>query len=195
MVAIETRRHPGRRAFFHPFPSVRAAGRPGRGARLDAGPPARHELPAGGDLERLVRNGRRPDVPHAGALAADSGCPRYGGPGEANGRNGAGVTSRRSGASVAARLSRLIIVIFVLSGIAASAPALDFTAEEERRILRHGPWPPVSRPDPSNRGFRQTGRHRIRSGAVLRSAPVVLRRGLLRNLPPTGPGLDRRLAA
>ncbi|MCE2491458.1 MAG: hypothetical protein J4F40_02450 [Alphaproteobacteria bacterium] len=32
-----------------------------------------------------------------------------------------------------------------------SAPALEFTAEEERRILRHGPWPPASRPDPSNR--------------------------------------------
>jgi len=61
------------------------------------------------------------------------------------------VTPRRSGASVAARLSRFIIVIFVLSGFAASAPALDFTAEEERRILRHGPWPPTSRSDPSNR--------------------------------------------
>ena len=81
MVAVGTRRHPGGRAFFHPFPSVRAAGRPGRGARLDAGPPARHELPARGDPERLVRNGRRPDVPHAGALAADSGCPRRGGRG------------------------------------------------------------------------------------------------------------------
>ena len=32
-----------------------------------------------------------------------------------------------------------------------AAAALDFTAEEKRRILRHGPWPPASRPDPSNR--------------------------------------------
>ena len=39
----------------------------------------------------------------------------------------------------------------MLSGIAAPAPALEFTAEEERRILRHGPWPPALQPDPSNR--------------------------------------------
>ena len=58
---------------------------------------------------------------------------------------------RRSGASVASRLSGLTIVICILSGIAAPAPALDFTAEEEHWILRHGPWPPASRPDPSNR--------------------------------------------
>ena len=42
-------------------------------------------------------------------------------------------------------------------------------------------------------GVRPAGRHRLRPGAVLRSAPVVLRHGLLRNLPPAGPGLDRRL--
>jgi len=69
------------------------------------------------------------------------------------------VTLRRSGASVAARLAAglsgfpiafcLLAGIGMLSGIA--APALDFTAEEKRRILRHGPWPPVLRPDPSNR--------------------------------------------
>ena len=39
----------------------------------------------------------------------------------------------------------------MLSGIAAPAPALEFSAGEERRILRHGPWPPALRPDPSNR--------------------------------------------
>ena len=72
------------------------------------------------------------------------------------------MTPRRSGAFVAARLaaglSGLPIVLCILSGIALSgiaapapAPALDFTAEEVRRILRHGPWPPASRPDPSNR--------------------------------------------
>ena len=67
------------------------------------------------------------------------------------------MTPRRSGASVAARLaaglSGLPIVFCILSGVAAPVPAsaLDFTAEEVRRILRHGPWPPASRPDPSNR--------------------------------------------
>ena len=68
---------------------------------------------------------------------------------------------RRSGASVAARLaawlSGIPIALCVFSGIAmlagivAPAQALEFTAEEKRRILRHGPWPPASRPDPSNR--------------------------------------------
>ncbi len=65
------------------------------------------------------------------------------------------MTSRRSGASAAARLaaglSGLAIVFCLLSGFAAPAPALDFTAAEERRILRHGPWPPALQPDPSNR--------------------------------------------
>ena len=65
------------------------------------------------------------------------------------------MTPRRSGASAAARLaaglSGLAILFCLLSAIAAPAPALDFTAEEERRILRHGPWPPASQPDPSNR--------------------------------------------
>ena len=61
------------------------------------------------------------------------------------------MTPRRSGASAAVRLSGFLISLCMLSGIAAPAPALDFTAEEERRILRHGPWPPASQPDPSNR--------------------------------------------
>ena len=60
-------------------------------------------------------------------------------------RNGAGATPRRPGASVAVRLSVFTIVVATLSGIAApaAAPALDVTAEEERRILRHAPWPPA----------------------------------------------------
>ena len=61
------------------------------------------------------------------------------------------MTSRRSGASVVAGLSGVLIAACALSGIAQPAPAPDFTPEEERRILRHGPWPPASRPDPSNR--------------------------------------------
>ena len=48
-------------------------------------------------------------------------------------------------------LAGLSIAFGLLSGIATPAQAFDFTAEEVRRILRHGPWPPASRPDPSNR--------------------------------------------
>ena len=65
------------------------------------------------------------------------------------------MTPRRFGASVAVRLSGLAIAVCLISGIASPvlAPAglLDFTAEEERRILRHGPWPAPSEPDPSSR--------------------------------------------
>ena len=61
------------------------------------------------------------------------------------------MTPRRSRAFAAARLAGLTIAICILSGMAVPAPALDLTAEEERRILRHGPWPPASQPDPSNR--------------------------------------------
>ena len=62
------------------------------------------------------------------------------------------MTPRRSGAPVAARLAAglagFAIVFGMVSGTA--APALDFTAGEKRRILRHGPWPPAPAPDPSN---------------------------------------------
>ena len=67
------------------------------------------------------------------------------------------MTPRRSGPSAAARLTARLsgfsIVICTLFGIVApaSTPALELTAEETRRILRHGPWPPATRPDPSNR--------------------------------------------
>ena len=128
-----------------PLAPVRAGGRPGRGARPDAGPPAGHERPARGEPER-VGSGRRPDVPHAGAPAAGIGCARPGGPREADRRNGAGVTPRRPDASVAVRLSAFAIVVATLLGIAApaAAPTLHVAAEEERRILRHGPWPAAS---------------------------------------------------
>ena len=136
---------PARRRGDDPAAPVRAAGRPGRGARPDAGPPAGHERPARGEPER-VGNGRRPDVPHAGAPAAGMGCARRGGPREADRRNGAGATPRRSGASVAVRLSVFAIVVAALLGIPApaAAPTLDVTAGEERRILRRGPWPAAS---------------------------------------------------
>ncbi len=52
---------------------------------------------------------------------------------------------------LAAGLAGLSIAFCMLSGIAAPVSALDLTDEEKRRILRHGPWPPAARPDPSNR--------------------------------------------
>ena len=63
------------------------------------------------------------------------------------------MTSRRSGASVSAPVSGFPVLVLMLSCIAVSAPApaLGLTAEETRRILRHGPWPPTLQPDPSNR--------------------------------------------
>ena len=94
-----------------------------------------------GDPGRVVRNGRGSPLPHAGALGADSGRSRRGGPGDADLRNDTGVTPRRSSASVAARLiarrSGFPVAICILSGIAALLPspasALDFTPEERRR--------------------------------------------------------------
>ena len=41
------------------------------------------------------------------------------------------------------------VVLFVAAIGAASA--VDFTPQEVRAILRHGPWPPAWNPDPSNR--------------------------------------------
>ncbi|MDE0274862.1 MAG: cytochrome-c peroxidase, partial [Defluviicoccus sp.] len=52
---------------------------------------------------------------------------------------------------LAVGLAGLSTAFGLLFGLAAPAPALDFTAEEVRRILRHGPWPPASPPDPGNR--------------------------------------------
>ena len=65
------------------------------------------------------------------------------------------MTPRRSRAPAAARLAAglagLAVAFCLIPGLAAPAPASGFTAEEKRRILRHGPWPPAPRPDPSNR--------------------------------------------
>jgi cytochrome c peroxidase len=43
------------------------------------------------------------------------------------------------------------VVVVLLVAVAGSAHALDFTPQEVRAILRHGPWPPAWNPDPSNR--------------------------------------------
>ncbi len=48
---------------------------------------------------------------------------------------------------------RFFLVGFCIQIAAAALPAgaVEFTAAERRKILRHGPWPPASTPDPSNR--------------------------------------------
>ncbi|MCX7962180.1 MAG: cytochrome-c peroxidase, partial [Burkholderiales bacterium] len=45
----------------------------------------------------------------------------------------------------------LAAAVALLAAASAAAQLLDFTAEERRALLRHGPWPPPWRPDPSNR--------------------------------------------
>ena len=45
----------------------------------------------------------------------------------------------------------LIAFCMLLVSAAFPAGAVDFTAAEKRKILRHGPWPPAATPDPSNR--------------------------------------------
>ncbi|MCY4396228.1 MAG: hypothetical protein OXC10_13945 [Rhodospirillaceae bacterium] len=48
---------------------------------------------------------------------------------------------------------KLFAVAFCIQIILGALPAgaVDFTAAEQRKILRHGPWPPPAPPDPSNR--------------------------------------------
>jgi len=48
---------------------------------------------------------------------------------------------------------KLFVVAYCILSILTESPAGagDFTAEERRKILRHGPWPPPAAPDPSNR--------------------------------------------
>lgn len=44
-----------------------------------------------------------------------------------------------------------VLISIALIIVAAPAQSIDFTAAEKRQILRHGPWPQASEPDPSNR--------------------------------------------
>lgn len=57
-------------------------------------------------------------------------------------------------------MRRLVAVLLVwwiaVAGPPGRAAAQDFDAETARRILRHGPWPPPWRADPSNRVSGQT---------------------------------------
>ena len=45
----------------------------------------------------------------------------------------------------------LALVLMTLSTGGAAQQSTEFTPEETRRIVSHGPWPPLMRPDPSNR--------------------------------------------
>jgi len=44
-----------------------------------------------------------------------------------------------------------VLLALLLAPLAATAELLDFSAAEWSRIVRHGPWPPPFKPDPSNR--------------------------------------------
>jgi cytochrome c peroxidase len=46
---------------------------------------------------------------------------------------------------------RAVIVVLLLGAVAGVARAVDFTPQEVRAILLHGPWPAAWNPDPSNR--------------------------------------------
>ena len=59
----------------------------------------------------------------------------------------------QSGERQAAVIIKIFSIAFCIQIAVAAFPAgaADFTAAEKRKILRHGPWPPASTPDPSNR--------------------------------------------
>ena len=48
-------------------------------------------------------------------------------------------------------IRRAVILALALASASAAAQLLDFSADEVRAVLRHGPWPPAFVPDPSNR--------------------------------------------
>ena len=45
----------------------------------------------------------------------------------------------------------VVIAAACVPAAAADSPQTEFTRDEVRRILRHGPWPQPWSPDPSNR--------------------------------------------
>jgi cytochrome c peroxidase len=49
------------------------------------------------------------------------------------------------------RAAAPLVALLLLFAAPAAAGLLDFSEDEVRRILRHGPWPPPWSPDPSNR--------------------------------------------
>ncbi|TAK52397.1 MAG: hypothetical protein EPO27_01340 [Betaproteobacteria bacterium] len=48
-------------------------------------------------------------------------------------------------------IARTAVLALLLATGVAAAQGLDWSADEVRAVLRHGPWPPPMRPDPSNR--------------------------------------------
>ena len=48
------------------------------------------------------------------------------------------------------RIASLFLLVFLVAGSPATAELL-LTPDEIRKVLRHGPWPPEQKPDPSNR--------------------------------------------
>jgi len=55
-------------------------------------------------------------------------------------------------------VKRIFLAALLAAGIGSSqAQLLDFTQEEARAILRHGPWPAPWSPDPSNRVSGRAG--------------------------------------
>lgn len=47
------------------------------------------------------------------------------------------------------RATRSLALLLCIAAV--NAPAVEFSGDETAAILRHGPWPPAPRPDPSNR--------------------------------------------
>lgn len=45
----------------------------------------------------------------------------------------------------------LLAALFLFSAVSANPQSVEFSTDEVRTVLRHGPWPPAWRADPSNR--------------------------------------------
>ena len=52
-------------------------------------------------------------------------------------------------------IGRAAIAALALASAGAAAQLLEFSADEVRAVLRHGPWPPAFAPDASNRASGQ----------------------------------------
>ncbi|OGA19050.1 MAG: hypothetical protein A3I63_09300 [Betaproteobacteria bacterium RIFCSPLOWO2_02_FULL_66_14] len=72
-------------------------------------------------------------------------------------------------------IARAAIAVLALASAGAAAQVLDFSADEVRAVLRHGPWPPAFVPDPSNRVSGQS--EAIELGERLFFEPRLSREG------------------